>query len=97
MTENRTMTVHLQFTTYFSTTLGLKDQSLEMAGGATLGDVIDKYLQENPEKNELLEKKNHFLKGKLRAIYMIGSKAVNLKEPIKDNDTVKVLKAFIGG
>ena len=91
------MTVHLQFTTYFSTSLGLEDLSLEIAEGATLGDVINKYLQENPEKNELLKKTNQFLKGKLRAIYMIGNKAVVLSEAIKDNDTVKVLKAFIGG
>ncbi|MDC7234697.1 MAG: MoaD/ThiS family protein [Spirochaetales bacterium] len=91
------MQIRLEFATLFSSSLGFSDIELDVREGATLGEVIEQYLEENPANRAKLEKWKLFLKGKLRAIYMIDGSAVKPERVLKDKDRVKVLQAFIGG
>ncbi len=91
------MQIKLEFATLFSSSLGFRDVELNVREGATLGKAIEQYLDENPENRAKLKEWKLFLKGKLRAIYLIEGSAVTSDRVLKENDTVKVLQAFIGG
>lgn len=91
------MQVKLEFATYFVSMLGTDSICIDLPDGADLGTAVDTWLDSTPEAREVLKKRQVFLAGKLRAIYLIDGIAADRSRILADGDEVRVMKAFIGG
>jgi molybdopterin converting factor small subunit len=92
------MELQFEFASYFSSMMGAREYLVKMdAQEATLGQALGVLLEQYPELENTLRKKNVIINGKFSAMFVVnGNLLQDDAEPIIGN-TIRVMAPICGG